>query len=119
MKIFGRDPSLLWSAIAVALMIGSSFGLKVFGVELSPEFQAVLNGVVVAAWGVFTALTVEKDKVVPAVTAFVKVLIALAVGFGLQWSAEQQALVMTGVSFLLAFVVRTQVVAPVPQQPGQ
>jgi hypothetical protein len=43
----------------------------------------------------------------------VKAALALALGFGLRWSPDQQAAVLTVASALVAVFVRTQASAPV------
>jgi hypothetical protein len=44
-------------------------------------------------------------------------VMALFVGFGLNWTADKQGLVMATVAALLALFERTQVTAPVPVTP--
>jgi hypothetical protein len=90
--IFGREP-VLWISL------------------ISTGVQAAVNGVVAAAAGLATAI-ITKDGVSAAALGFIQAGIACAVGFGLKWSPEQQAIVMSFVSTLAAMFVRTQVEAP-------
>lgn len=45
------------------------------------------------------------------IIGFVNAVVALAVGFGLDWTGDQVSLVMAAVAALLAVVTRTQVTA--------
>lgn len=103
--IFGREPVLWISLIAVTIKLSVAFCGASTGV------QAAVNGVVAAAAGLATAI-ITKDGVSAAALGFIQAGIACAVGFGLKWSPEQQAIVMSFVSTLAAMFVRTQVEAP-------
>ncbi|WP_331728916.1 hypothetical protein OG693_39010 (plasmid) [Streptomyces sp. NBC_01259] len=107
MKIFGREPAVLLSLIAVLVKL-----VAAFGVDVSGEQQAVINAVAAAAVGV-TLAVMASDGVGAALLGFVQAAIALAVGFGLDWSAEKQAVVLSVASAVVAMWDRTQVTAPV------
>lgn len=108
MKLFGRDPAMLFQAIAILLSL-----LATFGLPLTPEWQGVVNGLIMTGWGVATAIVVAKDKIVPAVTAFAQVVFLLVAGLGYHLADTQQFMVLTLIGLLFAFFTRTQVVAPI------
>lgn len=108
MKIFGREPALILTLIAVALKTGAAFGLEVSG-----EQQAVINAVAAAGVGLLIAF-MASDGIGAAILGFVQAVIALAVGFGADWSAEQQAIVLSLAAAVVGMFDRTQVTAPVP-----
>lgn len=108
MKIFGREPALWLTFIAVVIKTSAAFGLEVSG-----EQQAVINAVAAAAVGLIVA-SMAGDGVGAAVLGFVQAVIALAVGFGADWSAEQQAIVLSLAAAVVGMFDRTQVTAPVP-----
>src|SRR3982751_2466772 len=89
-----RDPALWLTLVATAVRLASAF---VF--HLTGEQQAVLN----AAATALAALIVAVGQA----------LLALAIGFGLNVSAENQAVIMSFVGAIAAAFIRTQVVAPV------
>lgn len=107
--IFRRDPALWLSLLATILRLISAFWL-----HLSVDQQALLNTLLAAIIGVAVAMLVKHDGQVAAITGFFAALIAAAVGFRFNLSAENQALIMSFVGIVLAFIVRTQVVAAVP-----
>ncbi|MDK0525017.1 hypothetical protein [Streptomyces sp. ML-6] len=108
MKIFGREPAVLLSLIAVLVKL-----VAAFGIEVSGEQQAVINAVAAAAVGVALAVMAH-DGVGAALLGLIQAAIALAVGFGLDWSAEQQAVVLSAAAGVVAMWDRTQITAPVP-----
>ncbi|MFJ5886870.1 hypothetical protein [Streptomyces californicus] len=59
------------------------------------------------------------DGVGAALLGFIQAAIALAVGFGLDWSAEQQAVVLSVAAAVVAMWDRTQVTAPVAPAPAK
>ena len=50
----------------------------------------------------------------PLILGAIQALIALAVGLGLQWTPEQQTLVMVPIGIIVGILTRDRVVAPVP-----
>lgn len=110
MKIFGREPALL---LALAGSVISFIGA--FVVHLSDGQQTTLNAVVVAVFGLVTAIGVDKDKLVPALTGLAQAVLNTAMAFGLDLTAEKQAIAMSLVSTLVAaLIVRPQVTAKLP-----
>lgn len=107
-KIFGREPALVLAFIAALVQLASAFWF-----DLSGDQQGYLNGAVAALVGLATAWSVARDRLAPAVLGAAQALLALAVAFGLSWSAEQQSVIMAFVATAVAMFVRTQVTAPV------
>jgi hypothetical protein len=103
-----RDPALWLTLIATAVRLASAF---VF--HLSGEQQAVLNAAATAVASLVVAFVVRRDGQVPALLGVAQTLLALAIGFGLNVSAENQAVIMSFVGAIAAAFIRTQVVAPV------
>lgn len=107
-KIFGREPAAILAFVAVVIKL-----VAAFGVQLTSDQQAVLNAVVAAAVGLVVAVTAH-DALAAPIYGLAQAALALAVGFGLHWSADQQALVLSAVQIGLAMFLRTQVTAKVP-----
>lgn len=107
MRIFGREPAVLLSLVATAIRL-----IAAFWIDLNSEQQALLNAVATAVVGLIIAMVV-RDGLVAAVLGGVQALLALAIGFGLNISAEGQAVIMSFTGAFVAMFVRTQVVAPV------
>jgi hypothetical protein len=107
-KILGREPALWLALIAAALKLVGAFWLN-----LTPDMQAWLNAAAAAGMGLVVAVMV-RDGIVAAVIGLAQAMLALAVGLGLDWSAEQQAVFMGFVTLAAGAFERTQVVAPVP-----
>jgi hypothetical protein len=105
---FGRDPALYLTLVATAVRLAAAFFI-----DLSGEQQAVLNAAATAVAGLLVAVIVRHDGQVAAILGVAQALLALAVGFGLDLSAENQAVIMSFVGALAAAFIRTQVVAPV------
>lgn len=102
-----RDPALYLFLVATAVKLFSAFVLHV-----SDNTQALVNAVAIAVAAAIVAAVVKHDGQVAAILGVAQALLALAVGFGLHLSADNQALVMTFLGALAAGFVRTQVVAP-------
>lgn len=103
-----RDPALYLTLFATIVRL-----LGAFVVNLSGEQQAVLNAAATAIAGLAVAVWVRRDGQVAALLGVAQALLALAVGFGLDVSAEGQAVIMSFIGALAAAFVRTQVIAPV------
>lgn len=103
-----RDPALYLTLFATLVRLAGAFVIN-----LSADQQAVLNAAATAIAGLAVAFIVRKDGQVAAILGVAQALLALAVGFGLHVSAENQAVIMSFVGAAVAAFVRTQVVAPV------
>lgn len=108
MKIFGREPVYILAFIAVGLKLASAYGLDVSD-ELQGAIMAFLSLVVA-----FTEAVVLKNGAVgAAVINLAQGGLALFLAFGLDMSAEQQALWMLIVESAVALWLREKVTAPV------
>lgn len=112
MKIFGREPAALLAFVAVVIKL-----LAAFGAGLTSDQQAVLNAVAAAAVGLLVAVLAH-DALAAPLYGFAQAGLALALGFGLHWSAEQQAVVLSFVQVAIAMFVRTQVTAKATAAPA-
>lgn len=112
-KIFGREPALWLAAIAAIVQLGSQFLW-----HFSDTQQSVINAVAVALVGVLTAVSVDVDKLPPAILGLVQAALALGIGFGWHLDPASQVVIMSAVGALVAMFVRTQVTvdAPAPLQ---
>jgi hypothetical protein len=107
-KLLGREPAAWLGLFAIIVKL-----LAAFGLDVSSEQQAAINGIAAAAMGVLVAV-VAHDGLGAAIVGLAQAALALALGFGLDWSADRQAVVMTAVTIAVAMWDRTQVTAPVP-----
>lgn len=110
MKIFGREPALLLGFIAALLKLAAGFG-----VEVSETQMTLINAFLAAAVAVILAVVLRDGAAGAAIMQFAQAGMALFVGFGLDWTAEKQALVMASLAALLALWERREVVPPVRQ----
>jgi hypothetical protein len=108
MKWFGREPVYFLAFVAVFLKL-----LAGFGVDVSADKQAVINTALAAAVGVVSAIVLKTGAVAAAVLNFAQAAMAAFVGFGLDWSADRQALVMSIVASGMALWLHREVEAPV------
>lgn len=108
MKIFGREPAL-WGALLASII----YVLGAFVLPFTTDQESLLIAVVSAVIGLVVAVG-TRDGWSAAALGLVKSLLALALGFGLHWSPEQQAIVLTLAATVVAMFVRTQATAPVP-----
>lgn len=103
-----RDPALWLTIVATAVRLVSAFMFN-----LSTDQQALLNAAATAVASLIVAFWVRRDGQVAALLGVAQALLALAIGFGLDVSAENQAVIMSFVGAVAAAFIRTQVVAPV------
>jgi len=110
MKILGREPVTILAFVAVALKLGSAYGLNV-----SDEIQAAIMVALSCIVAVAEAFILKTGAAFAALVNLGHAAVALFLAFGRDMSAEQQALWMFAIEGLVAlFIVRPQVTAPVP-----
>jgi hypothetical protein len=109
MKLFGREPVILLAFVAVALKLASAYGLDVTA-EQQAVIMAVLSGIVALA----EAIVLRTGAAAATIINLAQGLLALFLGFGLEMTAEQQALWMLAVEGAVALFLRREVTAPVP-----
>jgi nicotinamide riboside transporter PnuC len=107
----GREPAQ-WVQLASGLLIFLTPFL-----HLSDGLNGAILAALTAVFGFLTALAVSKEKAAPAVAGLLKALIALAVAFRLNLSAEVQSGIMVFVEAGVAWYLRTQVLAPAAKEP--
>ncbi|MFJ9985263.1 hypothetical protein ACIQUD_14745 [Streptomyces globisporus] len=109
MRIFGREPVYILGFLAAALQ-----ALTAFGLDVTETQQTLVNAFAAAVVGVITAVVLKTGAPAAALLGFAQSGMALAVGFGLDWSTDMQGKVMAAVAALLALWLREKVTAPVP-----
>lgn len=104
-----RDPAFYVMLAATVVRL-----VAAFWIHLSADQQTWLNAGVAAVGGFVVAFWVKKEGQVAALTGLATALLAIAVGFGADISAEGQAAIMSFVGVFAAGFIRTQVTAPSP-----
>jgi hypothetical protein len=112
MKIFGREPVYILAFIAVALKLASAYGL-----DVSAEQQGAIMAVLSLVVAVVNAIVLRAGAVGAAVINLAQGALALFLAFGLDMSAEDQALWMLIVESVVALWIREKVTAPVTLLP--
>lgn len=107
-KLFGRDPAL-WAALFASAI--SALGTFVF--HFSVDQEGALNTVFAASMGL-VVWAVTKDGAPALILGLAKALILAAAAWHFNMPADQQTILMTLLSAIVAAFVRTQVGAPVP-----
>ena len=110
MKILGREPVYILAFVAVALKLSSAYGL-----EVTAEQQAVIMAVLSGIVALIEAIVLRTGAAAAAIINLAQGVLALFLGFGLDMSAEQQALWMLAVEGAVALMLRREVTAPVPE----
>ncbi|EGX60082.1 hypothetical protein SZN_09176 [Streptomyces zinciresistens K42] len=108
MKIFGREPVYLLAFVAIALKLAAAYGL-----DVSAGQQGAIMAVLSLTVALVTAVVLKTGAAAAAVVNFAQGALALFLAFGLELSADQQALWMAGVEAAVALVLRKEVTAPV------
>lgn len=109
MKIFGREPATILAFIAVTLKLGAAYGLGVDETQ-----QALIMAFLACIVAVAEAFILKSGAVFAALVNLGHGALALFLGFGLEMSAQTQALWMLVIEGGLALVViRPQVTAPI------
>jgi hypothetical protein len=111
-RILGREPAVFFSMAATVVMAG----LLLF--PISEEVHGYVNAVVLALAGLLTAAFVSVDAAVPALTGLLKAVFALVLALGMDVPEATQVGILTLVTAVAAFFVRSQVVAKVAPQPA-
>ncbi|MCX4911923.1 hypothetical protein [Streptomyces sp. NBC_00878] len=109
MKILGREPVYLLAFVAVVLKLSSAYGM-----DVTAEQQAVIMAVLSGAVALTEAIVLRTGAAAAAIVNLAQAVLALFLGFGLDFTAEQQALWMLVVESAVALALRREVTAPVP-----
>lgn len=108
MKLLGREPVYILGFIAALLQ-----ALSAFGVDISDGTQTAINAVSAAAVGIITAVVLKNGALAAAIVQFAQAVMALCVGLGLDWTADDQSKVMAAIGALVTLWLREKVTAPV------
>ncbi|MBE4790340.1 hypothetical protein [Streptomyces caniscabiei] len=108
MRILGREPVYILAFVAVALKLSSAYGL-----EVTADQQAVIMAVLSGVVALVEAIVLRTGAAAAAVVNLAQACLALFLGFGLDMTAEQQALWMLAVEGAIAIFLRREVTAPV------
>lgn len=108
MKILGREPVYILAFVAVALKLASAYGL-----DVSADQQGAIMAVLSLLVAVINAIVLKTGAVGAAVINLAQGALALFLAFGLDLSADQQALWMALVESVVALWIREKVTAPV------
>lgn len=101
--LFGREPAVFFGMLAAILLA------VIMLLPWSAEINGTLNAAVVAATGLATALVVDTDKLLPALTGLVQAVLAVIAAFGTDIPANTQAGILALIAAAAAFFVRSQV----------
>lgn len=112
--VLGREPAL-WAGLAKAVIIT----IATFAFPLTTDQQGTLNAVVAAVLGLVVAFAVSAEKAVPFLLGLLEAIIAVAVSFGANLTPTNQLVIMGLAAAVVAMFTRTQVVAPIPPEPGK
>lgn len=107
-KVVGRDPVFVTELGGMLVLAISLF------FNLNPTVQGLVNAVVMALVGVVSAWLVSAEKALPLIAGLARAVIALMVGLGIEVPANVQAGAFAVIGVFVAFMLRSQVVAPVP-----
>jgi hypothetical protein len=104
-KTIKREPAMFLAlASSVVMMLG-----PIFKIDLLTNQQTAINAVAAALVGVITSFAVATDGGLALIVGLLKAVLALGLAFGWKLDPAQQAIIMTVVTTLAQFFVRTQV----------
>jgi hypothetical protein len=107
-KLFGREPVYILAFLAIVLKLSSAYGLDVSDAQQG-AIMAVLSLVVAVA----AAIVLKTGAVGAAIVNLAQGVLALFLAFGLDMTAETQALWMLAVEGAVALLIHREVTAPV------
>jgi hypothetical protein len=104
-KIFGREPALVGAMLQSILALVLGFGIIP---GLDTETVGLVTAAGAAVFGAYVAFAV-KQNLLPAIVAAFQALVAVAVGFGLDFlTPDKTALITAALTAILGFFLRTQ-----------
>jgi hypothetical protein len=110
-RIFGREPSVILGAVAVAVQFFSAFVI-----DVGQDTQTAINAVAAAVVGFAVAYMVKDEGTFASFVGLGQAALALGMNLGLDWSGDRQAAAMAALTILGQFwLVRDRVTAPVPR----
>ncbi|MEU0787573.1 hypothetical protein ABZ341_39285 [Streptomyces sp. NPDC006173] len=114
MRVFGREPVYILAAVATILKLSAAYGVGVTDAQQG-AIMAFLSLVV----AVVSAIVLKAGAVGAALVNLAQGGLALFLAFGLDMTAEQQALWMFAVEAAVALFIHREVTAPVPALPTE
>lgn len=110
--IFGREPSVILGAVAVAVQFFSAFVM-----DVDQDTQTAVNAVAAAVVGFAVAYMVKDEATFASFVGLAQAALALGMNLGLDWSGDKQAAFMAGFTIVGQFwLVRDRVTAPVSRE---
>lgn len=111
-RIFGREPSVILGAVAIAVQFVSAFFVNV-----DQDTQTAINVAAAAVVGFAVAYMVKDESTFAAFVGLGQAALALAMNLGLHWSGDKQAAFMALFTLVGQFwLVRDRVTAPVSKE---
>lgn len=107
-KIFGRELAVWLATVAAVFQVVTAYGF-----DLDGHVQGIVTAVVVFVFAVAVAVQAH-DGIIALATGVANALFSLFAAFNLDWSAEHQTVIITALTMVLGFFVRTQVTSAVP-----
>ncbi|MGW0920063.1 hypothetical protein ACWD3J_13735 [Streptomyces sp. NPDC002755] len=114
MRVLGREPVYILAAIAIVLKLSSAYGFNV-----SDEQQGAIMAVLSLIVAVVNAIILKTGAIGAALVNLAQGGLALFLAFGLEMTAEQQALWMFAVEAFVALFIHKEVTAPVSALPTE
>jgi len=111
-RVFGREPVYILAFVAITLKLSAAYGL-----DVSNEQQGAIMAVLSLIVAVINAIMLRTGAAAAAIVNLAQGVLALFLAFGLNMSAEQQALWMLIVEAAVAIAIRREVTAPVAALP--
>lgn len=112
MKIFGREPVYILAFISIALKLSAAYGL-----DVSAEEQGAIMAVLSLLVALIAAFVLRTGAVGAAIVNLGQGALALFLAFGMEMSADQQALWMGAVETAVALFIHKEVTAPRSSHP--
>lgn len=111
-KIFGREPSVILGAVAIAVQFVSAFVVNVSG-----NTQTLINAAAAALVGFIVAYMVKDEGTFALFVGLGQAALALAMNLGWDLTADKQAALMALFTLVGQFwLVRDRVTAPVSKE---
>ncbi|MBZ6207563.1 hypothetical protein KVH31_13745 [Streptomyces olivaceus] len=111
MTVLKREPALLLGLIAAAVKLAG------YELDVSDGVQTAINAIAAGVVAIIIAFVAHNGAWAAAILQTAQAVMSLFVGLGLDWSADRQALWMSGIAAALAVVERAIVTPPLATTP--
>lgn len=101
-----REPVVIFQGLVVPALMALSLILN-----LSTDVQGYVDAVLMALGGIVAALGVSVRAALPLLSGFVKAVVALLLGLGIDVPSNWQAAIMGVIGVAVAFYTQSQVTA--------